>query len=158
MTDTDSLVYEIQTNDFYADTKDYVQARIDTSEYPKDHSATAVGFKVGCNKKIVGMMKDETAGAEISEFAGLSSKCYALRGERSEMNIDFVNAESSYTRSPYSEQSLEGRVPALITSITKYIGEMLRSFVKDTRSSVVCEEVKKDKGGEEVRCCEGDNA
>jgi hypothetical protein len=35
-------------------------------------------------------------------------------------------------------------MPAIITSITKYIGGMLRSFVKDTRSSVVCEEVKKD--------------
>jgi hypothetical protein len=63
-----------------------------------------------------------------------------------EMNIDFNNAESSYTRSPYSEQSPQGRMPGLITSITKYIGGMLRSFVKDTRSSVVCEEVKKDKG------------
>jgi hypothetical protein len=92
------------------------------------------------------MMKGETAGAEISEFAGLRSECYALRVERAEMNINFANAESSYTGSPYSEQSLQGRMPALITSITKYIGGMLRSFVKDTRSSVVCEEVKKDKG------------
>jgi hypothetical protein len=48
----------------------------------KDHPATAVGFKVGANKKVVGMMKDETAGAEISEFAGLRAKCYALRVER----------------------------------------------------------------------------
>jgi hypothetical protein len=139
MTDTDSLVYEIHMNDFYVDTKDDVQAKSDTSEYPKDHPATAVGFKVGCNKKIVGMMKHETAGAEISEFAGLRSKCYALRVERTETKIDFNNAESSYTRSPYSEQSRQGRVPALITSITKYIGGMLRSFVKYTRSSVVCE-------------------
>jgi hypothetical protein len=71
MMDTNSLVYEIQTDDFYADTKDDVQSRFDMSEYPKDHPSTVVGFKVGCNKKIVGMMKDETAGAEISEFAGL---------------------------------------------------------------------------------------
>jgi hypothetical protein len=32
--------------------KDDVQSRFDTSEYPKDHPATAVGFKVGCNKKM----------------------------------------------------------------------------------------------------------
>jgi hypothetical protein len=95
--------------------------------------------------KIVGMLKDETAGTEISEFAGLRSKCYAVRIQRTEMNIDFNNAESSYTRSPYSEQSLQGRMPGLITSITKYIGGMLRSFVKDTRSSVVSDKVKKDK-------------
>jgi hypothetical protein len=37
-------------------------------------------------------------------------------------------------------------MPGIITCITKYIGGMLRSFVKDSRSSVVCEEVKKDKG------------
>jgi hypothetical protein len=122
MTDTDSLVHEIETDDFYADTKDDVQARFDTNEYPKDHPATAVGFKVGCNKKFLGMMKDETAGVEINEFAGLRSKCYALRVERSEMNIDFANAESSYTRSPYGEQSPQWRMPGLITSITKYVG------------------------------------
>jgi hypothetical protein len=146
MTDTDSLVYEIKTDDFYADTKDDIQARFDTSEYPKDHPATAVGFKLGANKKVVGMMKDETAGAEISEFAGLRAKCYALSTERADMNIDFNNVESTYTRAS-CEQSLQGRnLPGLITSITKYIGGVLRSFVKDSRSSVVCEEVKKDKG------------
>jgi hypothetical protein len=42
MTDTDSLVYEIQTDDFYADTKDDIEARFDTSEYSKDHPATAL--------------------------------------------------------------------------------------------------------------------
>jgi hypothetical protein len=47
MTDTDSLVYEIETDDCYADTKHDVQARFDTSNYPKDQPATAVGFKVG---------------------------------------------------------------------------------------------------------------
>jgi hypothetical protein len=43
------------------------------------------------------MMKDETAGAEIGEFAGLRSKCYALSIERPDMKIDFNNAESTYT-------------------------------------------------------------
>jgi hypothetical protein len=144
MTDTDSLVYEIETGDFYADTKHDVQEKFDTSDYPKDHPATAISFKVGANKKILGMLKDETAGAEISEFAGLRAKCYALRVQRAGVKIDFT--ESSYTRAPYNEQSPQGRMPVLITSVTKYIGGMLRSFVKDTRSSVVCEEIKKAKG------------
>jgi hypothetical protein len=144
MTDTDSLVYEIETGDFYADTKCDIQARFDTSDYPRDHPATAVGFTVGANKKILGMLKDETAGAEIGEFAGLRAKCYALRVQRAGMKVDFT--ESSYTRAPYNEQSPQGRMPALITSVTKYIGGMLRSFVKDTRSNVVCEEIRKAKG------------
>jgi hypothetical protein len=73
MTDTDSLVYGIQTDDFYADTKGDIEARSETSEYSKDHLAIALGFKVGANKKVVGMMKDETAGADIGEFAGSSN-------------------------------------------------------------------------------------
>jgi hypothetical protein len=113
MTDTDSLVCEIDTHNFYADTKHDVQARFDTSEYSKDRPATAVGFKVGYNKKIVGMLKDETAGAEISEFAGLRAKCYAVRGQRAGMKVDFT--ESYYTRAPYSEQSPQGLMPGLIT-------------------------------------------
>jgi hypothetical protein len=136
MTDTDSLVYEIQTDDFYADTKGDIEARFDTSEYSKDHPATAIGFKVGASKKVVGMMKDETADAEIGGFAGLRSKCYALSIERPDMNTDFNNAESTYTRAT-CEQSLQGRMPGLITSITKYIGGALRSFVKDSRNTVV---------------------
>jgi hypothetical protein len=55
MTDTDSLVYEIETNDFYADTKDDVESKTDTSKYSKDHPTALapelgdVSFKVGCN-------------------------------------------------------------------------------------------------------------
>jgi hypothetical protein len=74
MTDADSLVHEITTDDFYADTMDDIESKFDTSEYPKDHAATAsCGFKVGCNKKIIDMMKDETAGKEITEFTGLQA-------------------------------------------------------------------------------------
>jgi hypothetical protein len=141
MTDTDSLVYEIQTDDFYADTEDDIQARFDTSEHSKDHPATAVGFKVGANKKIMGMMKHETAGAEISEFAGLRAKCYALSVERPAMKVVFDIAESSYIGAPYCSH-----ISGLITSVTKYIGGMFRRFVKDSSSSVVCEEIKKTKG------------
>jgi hypothetical protein len=38
------------------------------------------------------MMKDETAGAEISQFAGFRAKCYALSVERTDMKVDFKNA------------------------------------------------------------------
>jgi hypothetical protein len=102
-TDTDSLIYEIKTDDFYADSKDDVESRFDTSEYPKDHPATAVCFKVGANMKVVGIMKDESAGNEIVKFAGLRAKCHAFKVERSDdelnkMNVDFTSAETTYTR------------------------------------------------------------
>jgi hypothetical protein len=34
----------------------------------------AIGFKVGRHKKILGTMKDKTAGNEITEFTGLQAK------------------------------------------------------------------------------------
>src|SRR6218665_3978892 len=47
-TDTDSLASDLKTDDFYADIKDDIHDRFDTSEYPKDHSS---GIETGVNKK-----------------------------------------------------------------------------------------------------------
>lgn len=78
--DTDSLAYEIKTEDFYADIAADVESRFDTSEYPKDHPATTTaGFKVGVNKKVIGMFKDEAAGKQIEEFVGLRAKLYSYK-------------------------------------------------------------------------------
>jgi hypothetical protein len=88
--DTDSLMNEIETNEFCADTKDDVERRFDTFEYLEDHPAAlapqlgGVGFTVRCNKKVIGLMKDESAGTEISEFAGLRAECYAMKVEHSD--------------------------------------------------------------------------
>ena len=71
-TDTDSLCYEIQTNDFYKDIAEDVSKRFDTSNYPKGHP-----IQSDANKKVLGMMKDEAAGKIITEFVGLRSKLYA---------------------------------------------------------------------------------
>ena len=81
MTDTDSLIYEIKTDDFYKDISKEVKNKFDTSEFNKDHPATiqSVGFEVGINKKVIGMFKDETAGKHIEEFVGLRSKLYSYK-------------------------------------------------------------------------------
>ena len=45
-TDTDSLMYEIQTEDFYKDISKDVKDRFDTSDYPPNHpSGIPSGFK-----------------------------------------------------------------------------------------------------------------
>jgi hypothetical protein len=75
-TDTDSLAYEIKTEDFYADISNDVETRFDTSEYPKEHPS---GIKTGVNKKVVGMFKDEAAGKQIEEFVGLRAKLYSYK-------------------------------------------------------------------------------
>ena len=79
-TDTDSLMYEIQTEDFY---KDIVKHTFDTSDYPPNHPS---GIPSGFNKKVLGMFKDEGGGKVIDEFVGLRAKLYSykmLEGEES---------------------------------------------------------------------------
>src|SRR5271155_51346 len=75
-TDTDSLAYEIKTDDFYADISQDIESRFDTSDYPKDHPS---GIKTGVNKKVIGMFKDEASGKQIEEFVGLRSKLYSYK-------------------------------------------------------------------------------
>ena len=70
-TDTDSLMYEIKTDDFYADISDDVKDKFDTSNYPPNHPS---GIPSGFNKKVLGTMKDEASGEIIEEFAGLRAK------------------------------------------------------------------------------------
>ena len=80
MTDTDSLIYEIKTDDFYNDIAEDVESKFDTSEFDKNHPAiNDFGFKVGVNKKVIGMFKDETGGKQIEEFVGLRSKLYSYK-------------------------------------------------------------------------------
>ena len=74
-TDTDSLFYEIQTEDFYKDISGDVKDRFDTSDYPENHPS---GIPTGINKKVLGMFKDEAAGKIIKEFVGLRSKLYSF--------------------------------------------------------------------------------
>ena len=71
-TDTDSLCYETQTDDFFKD----VYQKFDTSNYPKDHKS---GIPTGKNKKVIGMMKDEAGGKNIKEFIGLRAKLYSYK-------------------------------------------------------------------------------
>ena len=74
-TDTDSLMYEIETEDFYKDISPDVHEWFDTSDYPKEHAS---GIETGVNKKVIGMFKDEAAGKIITKFVGLRAKNYAF--------------------------------------------------------------------------------
>ena len=75
-TDTDSLMYEIETKDFYKDISADVKHRFDTSDYPPDHPS---GIPSGFNKKVLGTFKDEAAGKVIDEFVGLRAKLYSYK-------------------------------------------------------------------------------
>ena len=75
-TDTDSLMYEIKTKDFYKDISGDVKDKFDTSDYPPNHPSD---IPTGCNKKVLGMFKDEAGGKIIDEFVGLRAKLYSYK-------------------------------------------------------------------------------
>ena len=72
--DTDSLVYDIKTKDFYKDMAEDFETRFDTSGYKPDRP-----LPIGKNKKIIGLMKDELGGKIMKEFIGLRPKMYSYK-------------------------------------------------------------------------------
>ena len=83
-TNTDSLVYETETNDVYEDF-DKDKNLLDISDYPRDSK-----FFDLVNKKVIGKMKDVFKGKIISEFVGLNSKMHSL--------IDVDNEENKKSK------------------------------------------------------------
>ena len=79
-TDTDSLMYQIYTDDFYKDLSKDIETKFDTSDYPPNHP---YGIVTGVNKKVIGMFKDEVAGKQITYFVGLRPKLYSFKIEES---------------------------------------------------------------------------
>ena len=70
--DTDSLIMNIKTKDFYKDIVRDVEERFDTSNYDVDRP-----LPKGKNKKVLGLMKDELGGGIITEFVALRPKTYS---------------------------------------------------------------------------------
>ena len=74
--DTDSLVYDIKTEDLYEDIADDVEARFDTSGYSKTDFRP---LPIGLNKKVIGLMKDKLRSKIMTEFMELRPKLYSYR-------------------------------------------------------------------------------
>ena len=72
--DTDSLIYNIKTEDFYKDIAEDVPARFDMSAYNPNQP-----LPVGLNKKVIGLMKDELGGEIMREFVTLRPKMYVYK-------------------------------------------------------------------------------
>ena len=77
--DTDSLINDIETDDFYKDIADDIESRFDMSGYVPDRP-----LPVGKNKKIIRLMKDELGGGIMKEFVTLRPKMYAYKVGSSE--------------------------------------------------------------------------
>ena len=75
-TDTDSFVYDIETDDFYRYIAKDVKKRFYTSGYSKDDNRP---LPIEENKKVIGLMKDGLGGKIMTEFVALRTKMYAYR-------------------------------------------------------------------------------
>ena len=76
--DTDSFVLEIETDDFYKDTKDDLKEWFDTSKYSRDMVLPEEYAKnASVNKEVISKMKDELHKGYMREFIALSPKVYA---------------------------------------------------------------------------------
>ncbi|KAK3754328.1 hypothetical protein QZH41_017839 [Actinostola sp. cb2023] len=87
-TDTDSLCYNIKTEDIYEDMYEDLDL-YDTSEYPRDHVLHSTA-----NKKVLGKMKDETHGLPIEELVGLRPKMYSLLYHEEGREVEKKTAKS----------------------------------------------------------------
>jgi len=73
-TDTDSLIYEIKTEDVYQDlAESNFKKNFDFSDYPQNHP-----LHDETNKKVIGKFKCETNGKVIDEYVGLCPKMYSV--------------------------------------------------------------------------------
>ncbi|KAK3910146.1 Peptide methionine sulfoxide reductase MsrA 2, partial [Frankliniella fusca] len=78
VTDTDSLLLSIKTNDVYSDMHD-LSDHLDTSDYPPDHPLFSVK-----NKKVLGKFKDELNGVPLKAMVGLRAKMYSFQTANTE--------------------------------------------------------------------------
>ena len=72
-TDTDSLTYEIKSENVYEDFFKWKDL-FDFSNYSKDSK-----FFDDTNKRDIGKMKDEYGGVIIDQFIGLKSRMYSIK-------------------------------------------------------------------------------
>ena len=93
-TDTDSLVLEIETEDFFADIAADVPEWFDTNDFPADHPAVLNGMPIVLeNKKKIGLMKDECGGLIMTEFVALKPKLYSFLLEANEKIMEKQKAK-----------------------------------------------------------------
>ena len=72
-TDTDSLLFDIPTEDIYEDMAEDIHL-YDKSNYPKEHLLYS-----GTNKKVLEKMKDECKGRALGEVVALRPKMYTVQ-------------------------------------------------------------------------------
>ena len=93
-TETDSLMYEIKTEDIYKDFSN------DKEMFDFINYSTKSKYYDNLNKLVVGKMKYETAGIAIEEFLGLKPKLYSY----------FVNHNSEHKKKKVVNKNVVARI------------------------------------------------
>jgi hypothetical protein len=120
MTDTDSFVYHIETEDIYKDMKEIYDTTyeyedknyplftkvFDTSDYPENHPMHSKE-----NKKKIGKFKDESNGRPILEFCGVRSKMYSILKEDNIFEVDVLKLKKEMEAEGYYDEDDELETP-----------------------------------------------
>ena len=105
-TDTDSLMYEIKTEDVYDGSRSNKEM-FDFSNY-----STKSKYYDDSNKLVIGKMKDETGGVAIEEFVGTKAKMYSFLVENNEYrkakDVN-KNVVATISRSEYKDLLLNNK-------------------------------------------------
>ena len=138
MTDTDSFLYHVQTDDLYADMKENLHL-FDTANYPKDHFLYS---KV--NDKRLNKMKDETQSVPVSKFVGLRPKMYAYvcggKEDKRAKGISKVTVKNNLSYQMYEETLLhESRTQSKMNIIRSHAHSLFCEEVTKTSLSSFCE-------------------
>ena len=74
---TDSFIVLIKTDDIYKDITENFETRFDTSNYELECNSIDRSLPKGKNKKVIGLMKDESCGKVMTKFVGWRAKIYS---------------------------------------------------------------------------------
>ena len=133
-TDTDSLMYEIETGDFYKDISEDVKDRFDTSDYPPNHPS---GIPTGCNKKVLGVFKDEAAGRIMEEFVELRAKLCSYKMFEGEESKECKGIKKSVVKKSITHEDYKN---CLFTGKERY---QKMNVIRSYNHEVYTEEVNK---------------
>ncbi|CAM9729723.1 unnamed protein product, partial [Heterosigma akashiwo] len=100
MTDTDSFLLEIKTDDVLADMNDRKEL-FDMSVMGKDHM-----YYDDTNKKVIGKFSSETGAKPITEFVGIRSKMYAYNVYDSNSDTTKKHAKAKGIKKNFVEKNL----------------------------------------------------
>ncbi|KAK3105879.1 hypothetical protein FSP39_007710 [Pinctada imbricata] len=136
-TDTDSLCYDIKTDDIFNEMAEDKHL-FDFSGYKKDHPLYDTN-----NKKVIGKMKDELNGAFLKEIVGLRAKMYSILYEREKTDEEME--EQKGMKKSQKEKENDGEEKKR-TKEDEEIEELNQSGKSQNEKEKVIEEKNRAKG------------